>query len=186
MTNSEFEIHPFNEAFYIESLLSKTRSILNDVEILNKIWSIGYHDCKNDNQILDLLQNIIINVGGISRFFWPSKNIGYYKVRAKKLREVYDIKNSSVLRNRSMRNHIEHFDEKLDDFLKEFINGSVMQKYVGETSFVANREVFFRAYFYDTKTFKMFNVEYKIESILAEIRRIHQILIYQQENGRRF
>lgn len=38
MRNSEFEIHPFDQAFYIESLLNKTRSILNDVESLNHFW----------------------------------------------------------------------------------------------------------------------------------------------------
>ncbi|MFC7772669.1 hypothetical protein [Flavobacterium sp. GCM10027622] len=186
MRDSEFEIHPFNEGFYIKSLLNRTRSILHDVESLNEIWKIGYHDCKNDDTILDLLQNIILNVGGISRFFWPSKNTGIYKIRAKKLREVYHVYDSSILKNRDMRNHIEHFDEKLDDFLKEFINGTVMQKYVGPITYVDDIRTFFRAYFYDKQIFKMLNVEYEIKPIIAEINRIHEILLQQLDNGGRF
>lgn len=186
MRNSEFEIHPFNEAFYIQALLTKTRSIFNDVELLNEIFESKYYDCQNDDVILDLCQNIILNAAGISRFFWPPKNTGYYKIRAEKLREVYHISNSSILKNRHMRNLIEHFDEKLDDFLKEFIRGAVMPKYVGPITYVDNQRTFFRAYFLDKHIFKMFNVEYQMEPIIAEIRRIHKVLLVQQENGGRF
>ncbi|MEO8240107.1 MAG: hypothetical protein ABI576_18525 [Flavobacterium sp.] len=186
MENIQYEIHPFNEAFYIQALLTKTRSIFNDVELLNKIFESEYYDCENDDVILDLFQNIILNAGGISRFFWPPKNTGYYKIRAEKLREVYHVSKSSVLENRDMRNHIEHFDEKLDDFLKEFTNGIVMPKYVGRIAYVDDLRIFFRAYFYDKQIFKMLNVEYKIEPIIEEINRIHEILLRQQENGDRF
>lgn len=186
MRNSEFEIHPFDEAFYVESLLNKTRSILNDVESVNKFWENGNHDCKNDNAILDLLQNIILNAGGISRFFWPSKNTGYYKIRGGKLREVYHVSDSSVLKNRDMRNCIEHFDEKLDDFLKEFATWKVMQKYIGPLTYVDDNRTFFRAYFYDKEIFKMLNVEYEMKPIIAEIKRIHKILLLQKENRGRF
>ncbi|OOV18938.1 hypothetical protein BXU10_04470 [Flavobacterium sp. LM4] len=186
MKNSEFEIHPFNEAFYIQALLTKTRSIFNDVELLNEIFESKYYDCQNDDLILDLCQNIILNAAGISRFFWPPKNTGYYKIRAEKLREVYHISNSSILKNRHMRNLIEHFDEKLDDFLKEFIRGIVMPKYVGPITYVDDQRTFFRAYFLDKHIFKMFNVEYPMEPIIEELNRIHEILLRQQENGDRF
>ncbi len=186
MRNLEFEIHPFNEVFYIESLLNKTRAILNDVELLNDIWKNGNHDCKNDDVILDLFQNIIVNTGGISRFFWPSQNKGYHKIRAEKLREVYHVNDSCVLKNRKMRNLIEHFDENLDDFLNEFTNGIVMPKYVGPLSLIHGTRTFFRAYFCDKQVFKIFNVEYEIKPIIDEIRRIHEILLLQHENGGRF
>lgn len=186
MTNSQFEIHPFNEVFYIESLLNKTSAIMQDVESLNNIWKNGNHDCKNDDVILDILQNIILNVAGVSRFFWPSKNTGFYLVRANKLREVYKINDSNVLRNREMRNSIEHFDEKLDNFLNEFSSGIIMPKYVGPITYVEDNRTFFRAYFYDEQVFKMLNVEYKIKPIITEIRRLHEILLLQLENGRRF
>jgi len=186
MRNSEYEIDPFNEVFYIESLLNKTRSILNDVESLNDIWKNGNHDCQNDDMILDLFQNIILNAGGISRFFWPSKNTGNYKIRAEKLREVYLVSDSSVLKNRDMRNFIEHFDEKLDDFLKEFNSGKVMTKYVGPMFYSYDTTLFFRAFIFDKHIFKMFNVEYEINPIIAEIRRINEILLRQIENGGRF
>lgn len=186
MSNSEFEIHPFNEVFYIESLLNKTRSILNDVETLNDIFKNEYYDCQNDDMVLDLFQNIILNAGGISRFFWPPKNTGHYKIRAEKLCEVYNMNDSNLLKDRKMRNFIEHFDENLDDFLKEFVSGIVMPKYVGPITYVDDSRIFFRAYFYDKQIFKMFNVEYEIKPIIAEIKRIHEILLLQLENGGRF
>lgn len=186
MRNLEFELHPFNEVFYIESLLNKTRAILYDVELLDNIWKNGNHDCKNDDIILDLFQNIIINTGGISRFFWPSKNSGFYKIRSEKLREIYHVNDSCVLKDRKMRNLIEHFDENLDIFLNKFTNGIVMQKYVGPISFVNDVRIFFRAYFYDIQVFKMLDVEYEIKPIINEIKRINEILLLQQENDGRF
>jgi hypothetical protein len=186
MKNPQYEIHPFNEAYYIQALLTKTRSILNDVESLNDFWKNGNHDCQYDNVILDLFQNIILNVAGISRFFWPPNNKGNYKMRAAKLRDVYHVSDSSVLKNRDMRNYIEHFDEKLDDFLKEFISGIVMPQYVGPITYVDDVRIFFRAYFYDKQIFKMLDVEYQIKPIIVEINRIHEILLLQQERGDRF
>lgn len=79
----------------------------------------NYH-CKNDNRILDLFENIILNAGAISRFFWPSSRDEYHKDRGKKLREVYHVCDSNILRNRDMRNLIEHFDENLDENLDDF------------------------------------------------------------------
>jgi hypothetical protein len=187
MRNLEFELHPFNEVFYIESLLNKTRALFHDVELLNHIWKNGNHDYKNDDIILDLFQNIIINTGGISRFFWPSKNRGVYKIRSEKLREIYQVNSSCVLKNRKMRNFIEHFDENLDIFLNKFTNGLVIPKYVGPISYINDdTRIFFRAYFYDIQVFKMLNVEYEIKPIINEINRIHKILLLQQENGGRF
>lgn len=186
MINQQYEIHPFNEAFYIESLLNKTRTIMQNIEALNDIWKYGNHDCKNDDVILDMFQNIILNVAGISRFFWPPNNKGNYKIRAKKLCEVYNISDSSVLKNREVRNFIEHFDEKLDDFLEKFNSGIIMPKYVGPISYINDSTIFFRAYFYDIQVFKMFNVEYKIKPIIDEINRIHEILLVQLKNGGRF
>lgn len=159
---------------------------MNDVESLNDFWKQEYYNCQNDDVILDLFQNIILNVGGISRFFWPLEKKIYYKNRGKNLRNVYQVSDSSILKNRDMRNYIEHFDEKLDDFLNEFDTWIVSQKYVGPITYVDDNRIFFRAYFYDKQVFKILNVEYEIKPILAEIRRIHEILLLQKENGGRF
>ncbi|KAF2078894.1 hypothetical protein [Flavobacterium sharifuzzamanii] len=186
MRKSEFEIHPFNEAFYIQALLTKTSSILNDVESLNFIWENADYVDQNDEEILNIFQNIIINVAGISRFFWPAKNSGFYKARGERLREIYLVNDLNVLKNRDMRNLIEHFDENLDDFLNEFNTGRVMLNYTGLSTHIDDTTIFFRAFFYDKFIFKILNVEYKIEPIIEEINRIHEILLRQQEKGDRF
>ena len=75
---------------------------------------------------------------------------------------------------------------ELYDFLKEYTSGIVMPKYVGPISLIHDARIFFRAYFYDKQVFKMLNVEYEIKPIIDEIRRIHEILLLQQESGGRF
>ncbi|QSW88042.1 hypothetical protein J0383_17430 [Flavobacterium endoglycinae] len=125
-------------------------------------------------------------MGGISRFFWPPSSDAYHKRRGEKLREVYHISDSSILKNRDMRNLMEHFDEKLDDFLRKNRIYKVMKKYVGPITYVDDDRTFFRAYFYDKQIFKMLNVEYEIKPIIAEVRRIHEILLRQKESSGRF
>ncbi len=53
-----------------------------------------------------------------------------------------------------MRNLIEHFDENLDDFLKEFISGIVMPKYVGPIDYVDDKRTFLEHIFMISKFLK--------------------------------
>lgn len=185
--NINQEIQPFNEVFYIESLFAKTHTILSELQFVNEIWDNANLDIdENHEMILNIFQNMIINVAGISRFFWPSRNEGFYNNRAEKLREVYNIGNLSPLKNRQMRNLIEHFDENLDDFLNKYGAKNIIPSYVGNKPLRNENTIFFRAYFSDKTIFKVLNKEYKLIPIIDEINRIHQILLIQREKGGRF
>ncbi|WP_445458244.1 hypothetical protein [Flavobacterium sp. HNIBRBA15423] len=178
-------IQPFNEVFYIESLYIKTNIILSELGFYNEICDNPDLDFKENHElILSLIQNIIKQVAGISRFFWPSKNSAFYKIRAKKLREVYNIDDSCPIKNREMRNLIEHFDERLDLFLNEFGTKKIAISYVGKKPINNDPTILFRGFFYDEFIFKVLNEEYELKPIIEEINRIHQILLIQRENGR--
>jgi hypothetical protein len=179
------EIHPFNETFYIESLYIKTHIILSELEYYDEICdnpNINFEE--NHELILSLIQNIIAQVAGISRFFWPSKNSPFHKIRAEKLRKVYSIDDSCPIKNRGMRNLIEHFDERLDLFLNEFGTKKIVPSYVGNKPNNNDPTILFRAFFYDEFIFKVLNEEYELKPIIKEINRIHRILLIQRENGR--
>ena len=74
--------------------------------------------------------------------------------------------------------HIEHFDEKLDEYLKEGIAGHILPEYVGlmrEPDGVPVHH--FRAYYLDTGTFEMLGKRYDVQPIVEELSRIHEVLI---------
>jgi predicted P-loop ATPase len=122
-----YPIQPQYEAFFIESMLLNCESALDSIAEIDSIFEAA--DQRDDREIidenltyiLDGLQNVISQGAALSRFFWPPKNgeEKIHKKRAKYLRDVFEIKESSPLKNRNLRNAIEHFDEKLDVYFKE-------------------------------------------------------------------
>jgi len=68
------------------------------------------------NNNLDLvwyaIQSFLVAVGNISKIFWPPNHI--YDTRGEELRKSLDIKDDSPIKQRTFRNHFEHFDERLE------------------------------------------------------------------------
>ena len=62
------------------------------------------------------IQSILISSGNISKILWPTGK--KYKERGEQLRELLEIGPDSVLESRKFRNTFEHYDERLDDFIK--------------------------------------------------------------------
>lgn len=74
-----------------------------------------------DHVLFDLFCCGLNYSAAVSRFFFPpkplDKNNPLPEERAKRLREAFQVKDDSPIKNRVARNMIEHYDEKLDIFL---------------------------------------------------------------------
>ena len=83
--DSNIDIWPPHEVFYIESLLSITRTALLNLSQLQYCLDELYHERPvNEDQMLDFVQNIISNAGALSRYFWPSSTKSIHEKRATK------------------------------------------------------------------------------------------------------
>jgi hypothetical protein len=58
------------------------------------------------------LQAFLIASGNLSKLFWPGLKAN--KGRGEYLREFFNVEENSPLKDRRIRNHFEHFDERLD------------------------------------------------------------------------
>jgi len=176
-------IHPPYHFFYIESLLTITSSAMNSVDKLN-------HCIKNINiashqEIIDNAQNIIIQSAALSRYFWPVQKNNFAKSRGQFLRQQLSITESNVLKNRDVRNFIEHFDEKLDTFCNEIVFGTIIPIFVDIEPTNGNYK-FFRAYFIDKGVFKIWGNCFLLQPIVDEIEKLHNLLLAFRKNGSRF
>ena len=64
------------------------------------------------------LQALLVAGGNVSKILWPSATSGPKgQVRGDSLRDALGVQEGSPLRCRKLRNHLEHFDERLDDLL---------------------------------------------------------------------
>ena len=195
MDDDVFSIWTPHQAFYIQSMLFNTTSAFQSCSIAEKIIkkiSDGEIDPQDKKDILlDCLQNIVNQSGAISRYFFPSrdgvKETGQktiHRDRGKYLSKVFDVKDDSPLMNRALRNSIEHFDERLDLYLQDGIVGYIFPSLIlpePEESDVPHH--IFRAYYLKDGIFQVLGERYKIQPIVDEIARIHDLLVKFDGNG---
>jgi hypothetical protein len=127
--------------------------------------------------ILDAVQNIVIQAGVLSRYFWPAHNKSSHRERALELRRLLKMDDNNPLQTRAIRNAMEHFDERLDLYLQEPVAGYFIPQYVGpydEGDGVPRH--FFRAYYTDQAVFEILGERYDIEPVVIEIERVHAAL----------
>lgn len=60
------------------------------------------------------LQNLLVSAALISKILWPIYD--KYKNRGVELRKLLDIDNDSILKCRKVRDHFEHYDERIDQW----------------------------------------------------------------------
>ena len=179
-------VWPPYETFFIESMLTLTDSAITSASRIKSIFSrLRSGPVKvNTYRALNNLQNIIVQSGALSRYFWPSREA--YKERGVHLRRSLDVDDHSPLKSRTVRDSIEHFDERLDKYLGSLRASNIMPSYFGRKPTDENTpRHYFRAYFIDTGTFVVLDNEVAITPLVIEVTRIHNILVDCCENGGR-
>ncbi len=186
-TIDDWKIWPPYEIFYIESLLTLTRTATSDYEYLDKVITNQKLFDQNPYILIDLAENIINQAATISRYLWPTKQKPkMHRLRGEKLREKLLIDDDNILKSRSVRNFIEHFDENLDEFLSKPIAGTFLPKSIVFNSSELDEVTFvFRAYIVNGFIYKTLDREVCILPIIKEIFRIHNMLVDFNTNGGR-
>jgi hypothetical protein len=169
-------IQPPHLAFYAQAIRFHVESAIASIQFLVRCLEATNTEEDPDNftdPILDSIQNILIHTASLSKFFWPiSKGINkVHKKRSQNLRKIFKIKDDSAIRNKDLRNHLEHLDENLDSYLwKKPVVGNVFPAYVGPE--MKRNEVpyhFFRAFFTESAIFESLGVRLNIQPIIEEV-----------------
>lgn len=181
MQPESFAIHPPYAVFYALSISFCTSSAVRSIEavadVMEHLASADGEDPMVDidsHVVLDELQNIIVQGAAVSRYFWPSDK--GHEARGRALRRRYKVAEDSPLKSRELRNMIEHFDEKLDDYLASGIVGHIIPHYFGpEGKSNGVPKHFFRAYFINIGVFEILGKRYEIEPLAKELWRLHEL-----------
>jgi len=177
-------IQPPHLVFYMESIRFNVNAAMNSIEFLAEFIEMsneskGEYEMtrKLQTNILDHLQNVLTHAASLSRYFWPSKpgKNSLHEERAKTLRGHFGLDEKSPLRNRKLRNQLEHFDENLDNYLwSKSLVGNVIPAYVGGE--VDNNGVpthMFRAFYIDSGIFETLGVRHEVQPIVDELCKIY-------------
>lgn len=175
-------IHPPYRVFYQLSIDSCVQSAVRSidfvgdlVERLDEARSLRLLKSVDSESLLNELQNIITQGAAVSRYFWPVR--AKYEARGRELMQMYGVTDDSPLRSRELRNAIEHFDERLDEYLADGVVGNVFPYYIGleSTSEQQVKSHFFRAYFVNTGTFQLLDHRFAIDPLAEELWRLAQL-----------
>ena len=185
MSDDEYPILPFYGVFYLQAMLFNTHGALSSLDrVVTKLEGrLGEPwDSSDGREVLDGVQSIATHAAALARYFWPADK--RYKSRGDHLRKVFKVDESSSLFDRELRNSLEHFDERLDDYLRHQPMGMFYPEYVGPTfsdnGVPTHRH---RAYFTDTDTFVVLGKKFRIDPICIEVARVHELANDRYQKG---
>jgi hypothetical protein len=171
-------IHPPYRVFYslsigfcIESAARSIEALADLMQEVERSRSWKALRQADPEAVLNEIQNIIVQGAAVSRYFWPVRD--KYAPRGAELRGIYRIQDDSPLRSRELRNAIEHFDERLDEYLSRGIVGNIHPHFIGpEPQKDGVPQHFFRAYFVDSGIFQLLDHRVELDPLSRELWRL--------------
>lgn len=182
-------IYPPYEVFYIECIKTSSLNAISSWEKLNRIVSNAVLLNNQAINTVDLAENIINQAGVISKFFFPPRTNGQnnliHKLRGEKLRQAFNIDDTHVLKDRSLRNYIEHFDENLDLFLNRPVAGTIIppKAVYWNSDDIDEVTVVFKAYIINEFKFISLSKEMLLIPLIKEIYDVYNNCIKFNDKG---
>lgn len=102
----------FEDSVYISEIVLQVKIGQKAFERLN-----SYEDTID---VWSSIQSILIVTANISKILWPNKK---YNDRGVRLRKMLNISDDNILRDRTFRNHFEHYDERIATQFENGANG---------------------------------------------------------------
>lgn len=186
-------IWPPHEAFYIEGMLFCTSSALRAAEDVHAALERSAEHAPSASVwqesariILDGVQTLAVQAAALSRYLWPVRTKKLHLLRAARLRSGLGISEDCCLSNRDLRNALEHFDERLDEFCSTLVAGVILPTYVGPLGELHEVPThLFRAYYTDIGVFEVLGERFEMGPILEEVEELHERLLAAACNGSR-
>lgn len=181
-TEKEGGILPMFEVFYLESVKYAAERANAAFERFDDALVRG--NCKG--LVVANIQEALTHIGELSRIFWPSRDSGIHGLRAERLRLAFSLDDTSPLKNRSLRDALEHFDERLDNYLGEFPVGQLItDPVVGPIDQVRPPMRIFRMVDPTKSTFVVLDEQYEFGSLRDSAKVIQDLAEEKLKNGGR-
>lgn len=165
-------IDPMFEAFYLEAIVYAAGRAVKAFDRYDAAISEG----KDEAAIVSNAHEALSHSAAVSRFFWPARSKNQiHQRRAEKLRKAFGVPDNSPLCARDLRNALEHFDERLDEYLLRDITGYVFPAPMVSTASVADEELghVFRLVDPSAEVFVLFGNKYAFSGIREAVTSIY-------------
>jgi len=163
-------IYPVFMAFYVEA-------IFYAADRAHQAFNRFFQNASAGAPVSEIVANVHEALGhaaALSRFFFPVEKKPLMRARAAKLRQIFSVSNSSALRDRELRNALEHFDERLDEYLLGDIAGYIFPGPLVDDADLADDELghIFRLVDPSKEIFVLLGQKHPFGSMRTEVDRI--------------
>jgi hypothetical protein len=121
------------QALYVQEIKTQAELALGAFQIAGRIVNEPEYKDIGVSRIFRELHSFLTHASNVSKLFWPevSKDVpGNAQKRERRqriidrgehLKPLFDMQPDNALFKRELRNNLEHFDERLDDFIHDII-----------------------------------------------------------------
>ena len=187
----------FLQSVYVGEIKTQCQFALNAVGNLNYVLQQLDGEQEEAGQceffrqeVFRHIHSFLTHASNVSRLFWPpvpaqrrNEPHADYEVRigvldkvqrANTLRQLYHIEETSCLRNRTLRDHLEHYDERLDDWRRTSTSHNMVSDNIGSSNIIAGFAETDMMRWFDPSTnqFRFRGEAYALQSLVSEIARL--------------
>lgn len=170
VTESHGGIQPMFREFYFEAVAYAAGRAVAAFERFDKSLSSG----GSSDETVASAHEALGHAAAVSRFFFPSTRDPLCEARGLRLRHLFAVEPNSSLQDRELRNALEHFDERLDDYLLGNIEGFIFPgAQVGDASLSDHESGhLFRMVDPDDEVIVLFGKKHRFGTLRTEVTRI--------------
>jgi hypothetical protein len=128
----------FIEKVYLQELIQQCQYAIDAVDQMNECLKN-----KNPGEFFREAGDFLQHSSAVSRILWPPGNTNRIKKKRAKHRGTYlkatlTIADGHTLQTRSLRDHFEHFDERLDEWAETSIHKNIVDNMISPRSAIGN------------------------------------------------
>jgi len=171
----------FEDLIYLQEMKTQCISVLFALEQFDKrieecIQPGRFEDCNTPNsEVFRALHSLLTHAANVSRLLFPTrKDDKYAQRRGRRLRDWLGVDDDSPIADRSLRNHLEHYDGRLDTWVKNtkgpskwFATDNIHPKDMGPN---VPPDSALRAYLIDCNEFYFMGDVYEMAPLVREVR----------------
>ncbi len=185
---------------YVNEVRTQTMYAAQAIESLNfalqELHAAGREHGKREffhREVFRAIHSFLAHTSNTSRLFWPSvparrhsEQAHRYAARlstldrvqrAEALRDAFALVDDSPLRARTLRDHLEHFDERMDHWRTTSVRQNMVNDMIGPLNAIQGIEPsdMFRCFDPGSKSFIFRGETFDLQSLATEVGRVHTL-----------
>lgn len=161
-----------------------THAIMDLNESLKNLGDV-HGNRRIHSEVFRQTHSFLTHASNVSRLFWPprlnkkkdeptedyEKRSAFTKARGKALRELFAINEQSPLKNRDLRDHLEHYDERLDHWSNTSQNRNICSDTIGPPNAISGIAPTDTMRWFDptTNSFLFRGEKYELQALVTEV-----------------